>query len=92
MSDAPDTIYLQYVDDDDEFYSETTWCVDRINEDDIPYNRCKTCVWQLVDANWSIWATSCGHTFRFPGGDGPMENMFGWCPYCGGEIQEEQDD
>ena len=36
---APDKIYLQWADDDDDDYREITWCVDQIEETDVEYCR-----------------------------------------------------
>ena len=33
------------------------------------------------------WWTSCGQGFQFTN-DGPTENGFGFCPYCGGQLEE----
>lgn len=42
-----------------------------------------SCHWQ-EDAD-GIWNTGCGHLFEFTA-DGPTENQFRFCPYCGGKI------
>lgn len=45
------------------------------------------CVWRFtVDR---FWATECGREFEFTN-DGPRENGFKACPYCGKHL--EQDD
>ena len=36
---APDKIYLQWADDDDDDYREITWCVDQIDDTDVEYCR-----------------------------------------------------
>ena len=36
---APDKIYLQITDDEGEHSDEITWCVDKINDDDVEYIR-----------------------------------------------------
>ena len=41
------------------------------------------CTWfQEVDGQW---ATSCGESFEFTD-DGPNENRFSYCCYCGGAL------
>lgn len=41
------------------------------------------CVWYLDDIGGeSAWETDCHHTFEF-NDDGPVENGFKFCPYCG---------
>ena len=42
-----------------------------------------SCHWQ-EDAD-GIWQTDCGNAFEFTA-DGPTENEFRFCPYCGGKI------
>jgi hypothetical protein len=32
------------------------------------------------------WETSCGELFEFTA-DGPKENRFGFCPFCGGVLR-----
>ncbi len=39
------------------------------------------CKWVEVDED-GRWATDCDHEFEFTS-DGPSENKFKWCPYCG---------
>ena len=34
------------------------------------------------------WQTSCGELFEFTA-DGPKENRFGFCPFCGGVLKPE---
>lgn len=95
MSDAPERIYLQYVEGDDEFWSDTTWCVEKINDDDIPYIRePEPCVWRRSTTIQHGIATttfipSCpefGDTL-FPHCDEPEGR---YCPYCGAEIEEDE--
>jgi uncharacterized protein with PIN domain len=42
------------------------------------------CRW--VQDREDIWESACGHLFQFFE-DGPVENEFSWCPYCGGELR-----
>jgi len=53
----------------------------------------RVCLW--IDVG-ECWETGCGHAFRsvyfeftF---DGIKENEFIFCPYCGGKIEEVQDE
>lgn len=39
-----------------------------------------TCAWTVDDDG--IWNTGCGNAFMFEA-DGPHENGFKFCPYCG---------
>jgi hypothetical protein len=51
-----------------------------------PRNMSKTaCQWKQDHDNGS-WDTSCDNKFEFTN-DGPKENEFSFCPYCGGELQ-----
>lgn len=44
------------------------------------------CHWKLDDnPDYSIWETSCSGMFEF-NADGPEENDFKFCPYCGGAL------
>ncbi len=44
------------------------------------------CGWRRVDSpEESYWDTTCGNAFEFMA-DGPMENKFKYCPYCGSPI------
>lgn len=40
----------------------------------------KSCTWAVDDDG--IWQTQCGNAFYFEV-DGPHENKFKFCPYCG---------
>lgn len=40
------------------------------------------CYWNETDV---AWETSCGNLFNFTA-DGPEENKFKYCPYCGGRL------
>ena len=42
-----------------------------------------SCQWK--EDGDGIWNTGCGHLFEFTA-DGPTENQFRFCPYCGGKI------
>lgn len=74
---VPERIYLQYVEEDD-YWSDTTWCIEKINDDDIPYRRERVCKWRNKDG-W-LWP-SCDDTVAsaFKPGD--------YCTYCGGTIR-----
>jgi hypothetical protein len=44
------------------------------------------CIWKLDDdPDYSVWETQCENMFMFEA-DGPKENGFVWCPYCGDGI------
>lgn len=47
------------------------------------------CCWTLVD-EWSdmSWETTCGNKFVFFD-EGPEENSFAFCPYCGKKLKVE---
>ena len=82
---APDTIYLQYVADDDDLWSDTTWCDVQINEDDIVYDRRKTCVWRPHRNTGSMRPDTHAAII-------PAHRVIKWtyCPYCGGRIELEE--
>jgi hypothetical protein len=45
------------------------------------------CFWKRREDSWSdYWNTTCGHDFVFSDGDGPRENEFTFCPFCGKKI------
>jgi len=44
------------------------------------------CSWHVEEDGCDIWQTGCGNAFVF-NCDGPAENGFEFCPYCGGEIR-----
>ena len=44
------------------------------------------CVWRYDDTHYKH-DTSCGHAWQFMD-DGVKENGVQYCPFCGGEIQE----
>ena len=43
-----------------------------------------TCEWTEDEDGY--WDTGCGELFQF-NDDGPAENRFKFCPYCGGELK-----
>jgi hypothetical protein len=45
-----------------------------------------TCEWTLDDG-MGLWATSCDQAFQFDV-EGPTENKFAFCPYCGLKLAE----
>lgn len=48
--------------------------------------RTKKCEWLSPTAvDYDAWQTGCGQEFIFSS-DGPLENSFKFCPYCGGEM------
>ena len=50
----------------------------------------KKCTWKLDDADYGVYATSCGEFFQLLA-DTPKENHFKFCCYCGGELVEPGD-
>lgn len=51
-----------------------------------------TCGWTTPpDPDFDVWDTGCGNAFEF-NADGPKENGFKFCPYCGGELEIVEDD
>ena len=45
------------------------------------------CLWVYdVVFDCGNWETQCGEMFEFVT-DGPVENKFKFCPYCGGELE-----
>ena len=47
-----------------------------------------TCIWNTNESLCNeddTWYTECGEAFVFTE-DGPKENGFQFCPYCGGKI------
>lgn len=42
------------------------------------------CEWRFDDAHYK-WDTTCDNGFQFTY-DGPKENGFNFCPFCGGVI------
>ena len=51
------------------------------------------CVWRLDSDEWNgdSWDTECGDKFQFTV-DGPVENGFRYCPYCGGGLSGDSAD
>ncbi len=47
----------------------------------------QTCAWTEGTEEEGYYSTSCGHLFTF-NDDGPKENQFAYCPYCGGALVE----
>lgn len=48
------------------------------------------CKWEH-DQIYDMWDTDCEQAFQFIS-DGPKENKFGFCPYCGRRIIIEKED
>lgn len=47
------------------------------------------CFWSLQDdVHRSVWSTECGNVFEFMS-EGPRENDFHYCPYCGNWLLYE---
>ena len=44
----------------------------------------KPCTWTVDEEG--TWKTGCGNLFQFEA-DGPHENHFKFCPYCGKPIE-----
>ena len=49
-------------------------------------NDISKCTWTAT--NCEQWETSCGNEYEFYD-DGPYENGFRYCPYCGKRIEEK---
>lgn len=49
------------------------------------------CEWSTEDYDCEAYITGCGEIFQFTS-DGPPENNFKFCPYCGGELVQVQND
>lgn len=52
-------------------------------------NTVNTCKWNgdgLHMEEHDYWETGCNNVFQFTN-DGPKENHFEWCPYCGSLIE-----
>lgn len=48
----------------------------------------ETTVWFEQDQEHDVWQCGeCGHLHKFEA-DGPEENSFDYCPYCGRMIRE----
>jgi len=52
--------------------------------------RAKECVWKEYNDEYmgGCWSTSCGEDFCLLE-DGPKENLYNFCPNCGGKINEQ---
>ena len=48
------------------------------------------CTW-TINRNIESWETECGDRFHF-NHDGPTENGWNFCPYCGRDIDVEDTD
>lgn len=54
----------------------------------VEQRRLRPCQWAVDDLGGdSVYETQCGHAFQF-NEDGPAENGFKFCGYCGGQIVE----
>ena len=47
------------------------------------------CEW-VYDSNHEYWGSECGDDFAF-NCDGPIENGFKFCPFCGEKIKVDED-
>lgn len=47
--------------------------------------RADACYWDRADDDTDMWETTCGNAFVFTD-DGPAQNGFRWCPYCGAAL------
>lgn len=46
------------------------------------------CEWIVDDdGEYTVWESACGKSFEFET-DGPYENDFKFCPYCGNGLTE----
>ena len=48
------------------------------------------CSWYIEDGS-DTWWTGCGESAVFYS-DGPVENGFKFCPYCGGSVEIKEDE
>ncbi len=46
------------------------------------------CFWRADDDG--IWNTTCGEMFVICNDDGPVDNGFRFCAYCGGALRQKQ--
>ena len=46
-----------------------------------------TCTWTQDDEGGELYSTECGKSFYFTD-EGPTENEFRFCPYCGKTLIE----
>jgi hypothetical protein len=45
------------------------------------------CTWKLdADPDYTVYSTGCQNDFMFEA-DGPIENGFNYCPYCGDVLR-----
>ena len=48
----------------------------------------EVCTWYVIDElDGEYWSSGCKELFDF-NIDGPIENHFKFCPYCGKKIEE----
>ena len=47
------------------------------------------CIWKF-DSQYDYYNTSCDNLFEFSA-DGPNENKFLYCPYCGNKLEVKPD-
>lgn len=45
----------------------------------------KNCAWTPEGGDSGDWKTKCNHIFTFTD-EGPAENGFEFCPFCGGHL------
>ena len=78
---APDTIYMQ----DYEAFGYGIYRTKPL-DDDIPYDRRKTCVWKQIGV---VYIPRCPqfNSTDYPHCDEPEGD---YCPYCGGRIELEE--
>ena len=77
---------------------ETTWCQDKINDDDIEYvlatppqsPEAKDCKWSQ-DINDEYYDSECGLAWQMMNDDSLEDNKMNYCPKCGGKIVCETD-
>lgn len=49
-----------------------------------------SCEW-VYDDTHDKWDTECGDAFQFNDGV-PIENNFGWCPFCGERLLDKEEE
>lgn len=47
------------------------------------------CEWKYNNIEFGVWKSSCDHLHIFMA-DGPKENEYSFCPYCGKKIKENK--
>ena len=45
------------------------------------------CKWELIDEDAGVYETECDNMHYFVS-DGPTENKYKYCPYCGKELED----